>query len=266
MPLYLYILLAVFDVEANYLAVKAYQYTDITSVLLLNSLTIPWIVVLSFIVLKRRYKILEVAAFFICLCGLGLVIASDSIRNRWGTDFDGKTPWIGDLFCVGSSFLYACQNVLQEYILKHLKPDTVSSGAEYMGMLGLCGFAISVIQCLSLEYPLLAHAGFEPWTNDVIGLLIGFWLTMVFLYLLLAWYIGSFDASLFNMNILTTGVYGILIEFAQSRSTIRLSSDWLYVSAYILIIVGVVVYSRIERGKLFVSDREFTNIPNEVNK
>ena len=248
-PAHLYILLALLDVEANYLAVKAYQYTDMTSVLLLNSLTIPWIVVLSFLVLKRRYKILELVALFICLCGLGLVIASDTIRDRWGAEFDGKTPWIGDLLCVGSSFLYACQNVLQEYMLKRLKPAHGGSNAEYMGMLGAFGFIISTIQWLALEQSSLREAGAEIWTIEVIGLLVGFWFTMVVFYIILAWYIGKFDASLFNMNILTGGIYGILFEFAQNKSAVRLSSDWMYVTAYLLIIIGVVLYSKLERDK-----------------
>ena len=260
-------LLAFLDFEANYLAVKAYQFTDITSVLLLNSLTIPWIVVLSYIVLKRRYRMLEIVAMFICLCGLGLVILSDSIRERWSGDDNGKNPWVGDLFCVASSFLYACQNVLQEYILKGMEAKPVSSGTEYMGMLGLCGFTISVIQCLAFEYISLTEAGQDLWTHDVIGLLLGFTFTMVTLYLLLAWYIASFDASLFNMNILTTGIYGLIFEFVQKRSSIRISSDWIYVSAYILIIAGVVLYSRSSRSQpqKRTPEKGVLNADSEVN-
>lgn len=239
----LYVVLAVFDVEANFLAVKAYQFTDITSILLLNSLTIPWIVVLSFFILKRRYSYRQIFAIVICLAGLGLVIASDTVRGRWDNSSGGNSAWIGDLICVGSSFLYACQNVLQEYLLKRFGETGISPNREYLGMLGICGFIISTVQ-----WTLLERDVFSPslWTPEVIGYIVGFSFTMFVLYLLLAWYIGRFDASLFNMNILTSGIYGILIEVAQGKDSLRKTSDWMYMLAYVLIVVGVVAYCRSE--------------------
>lgn len=44
-PWWLYLLLAVADVEGNYFLVKAYQYTTITSVQLLDCFTIPCVMV-----------------------------------------------------------------------------------------------------------------------------------------------------------------------------------------------------------------------------
>jgi solute carrier family 35 protein F1/2 len=240
----LYVLLGLFDVEANFLAVKAYQYTDITSILLLNSLTIPWIVVLSFFILKRRYSHRQIFAIVICLAGLGLVIASDTVRGRWDNTSEGNSAaWIGDLICVGSSFLYACQNVLQEYLLKRFGEAGVSPNGEYLGMLGLNGLLISTLQWALLEREVFNS---YLWTSEVIGYIVGFSFTMLILYLVLAWYIAKFDASLFNMNILTSGIYGILIEVAQGEESLRKSSDWMYMLAYVLIVVGVVAYCRSE--------------------
>ena len=51
-----YFLVSLVDVEANYLVVKAYQYTSITSVMLLDSFTIPCVMLLSFIFLGSRYR------------------------------------------------------------------------------------------------------------------------------------------------------------------------------------------------------------------
>ena len=241
MPVYLYAILALLDVEANFLAVTAYQYTDITSVLLLNSLTIPWVALLSYFALNRRYRKREMLAIFVCLAGLGLVILSDTLRGRWSGS-EASSAWIGDLICVGSSLLYALQNVLQEYMLKKL---AVQSGStrEYFGMLGLFGFIISNIQWLVLERSDILTAGTALWTSEVIGLFIGFSVIMFSLYLILGWYIGKFDASLFNMGILTSGVYGILLEFAQKKTSPRPASDWMYILAYAMIVTGVVAYS-----------------------
>ena len=246
MPIYLYGLLALLDVEANYLAVMAYQYTDITSVLLLNSLTIPWVALLSYYFLNKRYNVTQIVAIVVCIGGLGMVIASDTLRDRWG---NSSTPsaWIGDLICVGSSLLYAMQNVLQEYMLKRLASATVGSDREYFGMLGLFGFLFSNIQWLVIERFYVVKAGSSIWTSEVIGLFVGFSFVMLTLYILLGWFIGKYDASLFNMGILTSGIYGVVFEFAQKKSTPRPTSDWMYIIAYALVVSGVVTYSINER-------------------
>lgn len=49
---WVYALLAIADVEANYLVVKAYQYTSITSIMLIDCFTIPCVMVLSKAVLR----------------------------------------------------------------------------------------------------------------------------------------------------------------------------------------------------------------------
>lgn len=50
-----YALLALLDVEANFLVTKAYQYTSITSVTLLDCFAIPAVMLLSWLLLKARW-------------------------------------------------------------------------------------------------------------------------------------------------------------------------------------------------------------------
>jgi solute carrier family 35 protein F1/2 len=240
---YLYALLAFLDMEANYLAVFAYQYTDITSILLLNSLTIPWVVILSYVILGRRYNLKQMIAVLVCIGGLGLVIGSDILRDRWGGLVRRDQAWIGDLVCVGSSFLYAVQNVLQEYILKKLRKVEMGGKAEYFGMLGAFGLLFSLIQWSFVERRPILEAGSSLWTGEVIGLFFGFIGTMISLYLMITWFIEKYDASLFNMSILTSGVYGLLLEFMQKKTSPRASSDWMYFVAYAMIVFGVILYS-----------------------
>ena len=247
LPFILYLFVAFIDVEANYLAVMAYQYTDITSILLLNSLTIPWTVILSYFVFKRRYSFKQMACIAVCLAGLGLVIVSDTVRGRWDSSDVGSSAWIGDLLCIGSSLLYASQNVFQEYILKKLPNQEVASYCEYLGMVGVIGFVVSNVQWVIIERAAVVSSWPQVWTPEVIGLVIGFSFTMLVLYVCLAWYIKHFDASLFNMNILTSGIYGIVITFIAGTNQVRRSSDWMYIVAYALIVTGVVCYSLFER-------------------
>ena len=53
-PAWKYLVCALADVEANFLVVKAYQYTTITSIMLLDCFTIPCTMVLSKIFLGYR--------------------------------------------------------------------------------------------------------------------------------------------------------------------------------------------------------------------
>lgn len=53
-PWWRYALLAVADVEANYFVVKAYQYTSITSVMLIDCFTIPCVMVISCLYLGTK--------------------------------------------------------------------------------------------------------------------------------------------------------------------------------------------------------------------
>jgi solute carrier family 35 protein F1/2 len=115
-----YLLLAIADVEANFLVVKAYQYTTITSVMLLDCFSIPCVMVLllpspvasltavfpsltppratshritsrrthartqvlSFVFLKARYEFKHYLGVALCLAGLGALVASDAHYNR----------------------------------------------------------------------------------------------------------------------------------------------------------------------------------------
>lgn len=76
-----YLLLAAADVEANYLVVKAYKYTTITSVMLLDCFSIPCVMVLSFLFLKTRFRLVHYLGVVLCLAGLGTLIATDAMYN-----------------------------------------------------------------------------------------------------------------------------------------------------------------------------------------
>ena len=58
-------MLSIADVEANYFVVKAYSYTSITSVMLLDCFTIPCVMVLSCVFLKA--KVAALASLPVCV-------------------------------------------------------------------------------------------------------------------------------------------------------------------------------------------------------
>ncbi|KAK4829602.1 hypothetical protein QYF61_005702 [Mycteria americana] len=108
-----YIFLGLADVEANYMIVKAYQYTTLTSVQdsaiqiwgrfliqtvslytqLLDCFGIPVLMALSWFILRARYRLIHFLAVAVCLLGVGTMVGADILAGRqdseacWQPDF-----------------------------------------------------------------------------------------------------------------------------------------------------------------------------------
>ncbi|EAW67096.1 solute carrier family 35, member F2, isoform CRA_b [Homo sapiens] len=84
-----YILLGLADVEANYVIVRAYQYTTLTSVQLLDCFGIPVLMALSWFILHARYRVIHFIAVAVCLLGVGTMVGADILAGR--EDNSGET-------------------------------------------------------------------------------------------------------------------------------------------------------------------------------
>lgn len=77
-PWYWYLGLAFIDVQGNYLVVKAYQYSYITSVTLLDCWTVVWVIMLTWYALGTRYSFWQFVGAGTSVAGLALVLLSDA--------------------------------------------------------------------------------------------------------------------------------------------------------------------------------------------
>ena len=68
---------AMVDVHATLLIVFAYNFTSITSVMLLEDFTIPSAVLLSIFFLKIEYGKKHFGALALCVCGMSLSLFND---------------------------------------------------------------------------------------------------------------------------------------------------------------------------------------------
>uniref|UniRef100_J3MUV5 Uncharacterized protein n=1 Tax=Oryza brachyantha TaxID=4533 RepID=J3MUV5_ORYBR len=121
---YYYLILGIIDVEANYIVyvakrakslvvytvVKSYQYTSLTSVMLLDCWSIPCVIVLTWIFLKTKYGLRKFIGVGVCVAGLILVVFSDVHASDRAK---GPNPLKGDLLVIFGSMLYACSNVTE---------------------------------------------------------------------------------------------------------------------------------------------------------
>ncbi|NWW35185.1 S35F2 protein, partial [Panurus biarmicus] len=222
-----YIFLAVTDVEANYAVVKAYQYTTLTSVQLLDCFGIPVLMALSWFLLGARYRLIHFLAVAICLLGVGTMVGADILAGR--PDGEGSDVVIGDVLVLLGASLYAISNVGEEYIVKNL------SRVEFLGMVGLFGTIISGLQLAIVEHKELMRI---QWNWKVALLFAAFALCMFGLYSFMPVVIKVTSATSVNLGILTSDLY----SFFLGLFLFNYKFSGLYILAFIVIMVGFILY------------------------
>ncbi|PHU06271.1 hypothetical protein BC332_22760 [Capsicum chinense] len=155
-PWYWYALLGVADVQGNFLVNKAYQYSSITSVTILDCWTIAWVIILTWLFLGTRYSPWQFFGAAVCLGGLGLVLLSDA-KASGGSG--GSKPILGDILVIIGTFFFSMSNVGEEFCVK--KKDRI----EVVSMIGLFGLLITMI-----EIPILERKSLESvkWSAELI--------------------------------------------------------------------------------------------------
>lgn len=68
----------IFDILVLDTVNKAYQFSSITSVTLLDCWTIAWAMILTWVFLGTRYSLWQFLGAALCVLGLGLVLLSDA--------------------------------------------------------------------------------------------------------------------------------------------------------------------------------------------
>ncbi|KAM4627709.1 solute carrier family 35 member F2-like [Polymixia lowei] len=225
-----YFLLGLVDVEANYAVVKAYQYTTLTSIQLLDCFVIPILMTLSWWILKTRYRPVHYVAVCICLLGVGAMVGADLLAER----DQGSTSNIllGDGLVLVSATLYAVTNVCQEYTVKNL------SRVEFLGMVGLFGTLISTAQMVILErYDIAAI----QWSWQTGLLFSGYALCMYSLYSCMPVVVKLSSATSVNLSLLTADLFSLfcgLFLFQYKFSA-------LYLVSLVVILIGFITFNAV---------------------
>ena len=234
-PLRSYALLAIVDVEANFLIVKAFQYTNITSVTLLDSASIPASVLLSRVLLRAVYTRTHLVASACVLCGFALLVASDGLCGGGARGSTAPSPLLGDLLTVAAACLYATSNVLQERLLMHA-PQT-----EVLAAFGLLGGLFSGVQCLLLETTTLARA---PWGAPFVTPLLGFAVAMFAIYSLAPTALRTAGAAAFNLHMLSSDLWAAAARAALFGGFGGGCGAAGFLAALAAVAAGLVVYVR----------------------
>ncbi|GLC36406.1 hypothetical protein PLESTB_000765200 [Pleodorina starrii] len=230
-PWYCYLLLAVMDVEANFLVTKAYQYTSVTSVTLLDCFTIPAVMALSALALRARYLPGHYTGAALCIGGLALLVATDGASATGGSQ-----PLLGDALVLMGSLLYACSNVAQERLLLGATPVS-----ELLAAVGSFAALVGGMQAVLLERGAwLAADWTDPWA--VAAPLAGFSLALYTFALLLPLVLMWSGATVLNLSLLTSDVWaaGARVAFFGGFGG---TAGWFALSL-LFEAVGLVLYTR----------------------
>ncbi|XP_044227750.1 solute carrier family 35 member F2-like isoform X2 [Thunnus albacares] len=193
-----YLVMGLADVEANYAVVKAYQFTTLTSIQLLDCFVIPVLMLLSWFLLKTRYRMIHFVAVMVCLLGVGAMVGADILAGR----DQGSTSDVvlGDGLVLLSAVLYAVSNVCQEYTVKNL------SRVEFLGMMGLFGTLISGIQLAVLE---IGAVQAIKWDCRISMLFAVYALCMYALYSFMPVVVKMTSATAVNLSLLTADLFSL---------------------------------------------------------
>ncbi len=237
-PAWLYAMMAVVDLEANFCVTTAYKYTSITSIMLLDCFTIPCVMVLSRVFLRASYKQRHFVGTALALFGLCCII----IKDTAGSDgFDHAV--LGDILTLGGVSLYAVSNVMQERVMKQ---DDAGGREEYLLVMCTMAGVLGLVQGFVVEYNDARNA---PWNDRMWGYIIGFVLVQTGFYLNVSRLLRGSDAALFNLSLLTSDVYAVIFSFLFTGSLVH----WLYFIAFFFVAIGIYVYHS-EEAPTEVSD------------
>jgi solute carrier family 35 protein F1/2 len=106
--------------------------------MIIEDFSIPSAVVLSLVFLKVKYSSRHWVGIAICICGISIGFVNDFLFFK--TTTEASRPLLGDICALSGAFLYALENVLQEYLLK--KPQDVFN---FLGFIGLFGTMVCTL-------------------------------------------------------------------------------------------------------------------------
>mmetsp|Transcript_10728 Transcript_10728/g.20909 ORF Transcript_10728/g.20909 Transcript_10728/m.20909 type:complete len:239 (+) Transcript_10728:112-828(+) len=130
------------DSQGNFLVVMSYKYTSLTSVFILMNSSVPYVMLLSYIFIKKVYRPSELAGVFLALLGILCVIISDLRQQGWAWSGD----FSGDMMVLVGTLIYCSTNVWQEHQMK-----SGLSPIKWLSLMGIFGSLIVLTESLCLE-------------------------------------------------------------------------------------------------------------------
>lgn len=241
-PWWVYTIVSLLDVLANFSTLLSFRYTSLTSTSLLGSLTIPSVMVVSWLLLGRIFSTNHYVGVALCLVGGIMTVWLDSSSSnsshgdgQSGTTTTSAPTFFGDALAIVAALLYGLGDSLAEYSIKHM--DRV----EYLFMIGLCGACITGIHVPFVEGHQLYHLVMETSATRQLQALTGivFYVTGLILYYISATiFLVHADATLLVLSLQATQFWAILFSVVAEHHP----PAPLFFVAVVLVVSGVFLY------------------------
>jgi len=224
-----YAILGLIDYEANYCVVMAYQHTSVTSVQMLDSSTIIFVLILSYFILKRRFTYLHLFFVLLVFIGLGLMIWSD-VRSSGQIG----AKWLGCVLVIVGCMMYAISNVALEKIVN----SRPYANVEYLSQLSMWALIFSSIQMAILERDSIVALGSNPHGAQVAGWLICFTISLFTVYSLMPIAFELSSAVFVNLGLLTADIYALIVGIYLFDENF----DFIYLASFFIILISLIGY------------------------
>ncbi|XP_045795967.1 solute carrier family 35 member F2-like [Trifolium pratense] len=249
---YWYLLLGFADAQGCYLVIKAYQYSSITSVTLLDCWVVPWVILLTWIFLGTRYSLWQLGGGTLCVLGLSLVLLSDT----WdGGDGGGSKPLLGDVLVIVGTIFYAISNVGEEFCVKN--KDRI----EVVTMIGVYGFLVTAIEVSVLELKTLESI---KWSANIVLAFAGYGVSSFIFYSLAPFVLKLSGSTMFNLSLLTSDMWAVIFRVFFYHQKV----DWLYFLSFLVVGIGLIIYSTAEKKSVPASvtteDENLNNLEYQI--
>ena len=217
------------------------QYTSLTSVTLLGSLTVPSTMLFSKMLLGKSFRAHHIMGVILCVFGGFLTIWSDLDNRDTTNDSDTDTTaygrrWginLGDLLATTAALLYGLGDAVSEYSIKHI------DRMELLGMMGLFGMILTGLQFPFQELDVLSKLLADPAANQVVFLLMFSYVALLlFYYITEASFLVSSDATLLNLSLQAQNLWAIIFSVLANH----LAPPLLFYLALLFVVIGVFVY------------------------
>nr|CUU99779.1 hypothetical transcript [Hymenolepis microstoma] len=243
-----YFVAGTIDVHSNWAMVSAYALTNVTSVQLLDCITIPTAMLLSRFCLKTHYRWMHVVGVIICVIGSASMVGADYLAAsiKEGT----KNSTTGESVIAGA-IGYGISNVYQEFLVRKY------GMVDYLCFASLSATIWTVSYCSTLERDVITEA---IRTHDpaklpsIVGCFVGYTLAMFLLYSIMPLALSKTSAVLVNLSLLTSDLYALLIGIYLFGNTFHP----LYLASFAAIMIGVWLFA--SRDPIF---HDFVRTPKE---
>jgi solute carrier family 35 protein F1/2 len=173
--------------------------------MIIEDFSIPSAVILSIVFLKVSYLKIHWIGIFICVCGISLGFLNDFLFFEQTSE--ASKPLLGDLLALVGAFLYALENVLQEYLLK--KNEDIFN---FLGFIGLFGVLITLAEATFVwefsQFNNIAPGdGWKVFLNFFGMAAINF-----VTYTIIPFYVTRSGATLLNLSNVTTIIWSMLSD------------------------------------------------------